>query len=173
MALGSPILGLRCAKKCPRVPVWVKLFGQCPNRPCNFFSGASLSQWTLFIEQCWNQSCSLILFSSVFSCVSTRPSHRRTYSDLDVWDVAHRMFWRRLIGIVAAVALFVNRGIRMLSAILPRSVHIIGLWCPAIMGHIDTLPIVSLHMNWVNSTISWIWKSRGRSTILCHLTFTF
>ena len=36
--------------KCPRVPVWVKgggqsLFGQCPNRPDIFQTGASLTQW--------------------------------------------------------------------------------------------------------------------------------
>ena len=38
--------------KCPRVPVWVKgrgggqsLFGQCPNRPSIFQTGASLTQW--------------------------------------------------------------------------------------------------------------------------------
>ena len=50
MAWGTPIFGLKCAKKCPRVPVWLRggggvwsLFGQCPNRPCNFLSVASLS----------------------------------------------------------------------------------------------------------------------------------
>ena len=41
--------------KCPRVPVWVKggggvqsLFGQCPNRPCVFLSGASL-RWSAYL----------------------------------------------------------------------------------------------------------------------------
>ena len=54
-------LGSNCEIKCPRVPVWVRgggqsLFGQCPNRPDIFQTGASLSKvagGAQMADWCW------------------------------------------------------------------------------------------------------------------------
>ena len=79
---GSNAICSKCPKmKCPRVPVWVKggegggvqsLFGQCLNRPCVFFSGASL-RTTIFLTPTLNMAKEWSDFNFIALAVWAQP----------------------------------------------------------------------------------------------------